>query len=66
MKDREYMRSAIAGAIGAFAGETRTTPWSCSATGRLCRSAGAPSVLELAEANVTMLRTLTGHRPDDD
>jgi hypothetical protein len=66
MKEREYMRSAIAGAIGAL--RRGDEDYALVLFGRLAGSAGLPvrqGVLELADANVTMLRTLTGHKPDD-
>lgn len=66
MKDRDYMRSAIAGAIGAL--RRGDEDYALVLFGRLAGSAGLPvrqGVLELADANVIMLRTLTGHRPDD-
>ncbi|HEX4721614.1 MAG TPA: hypothetical protein VH333_03810 [Pseudonocardiaceae bacterium] len=67
MKDRDYMRTAIAGAIVALrkGDEQRALVL----FGRLAGSAGLPvrqGVLELADANVSMLRTLTGHQPEDD
>src|SRR5712671_6137500 len=67
MKDQDYMRSAIAGAIGAL--RRGDEDYALVLFGRLAGSAGLPvrqGVLELADANVTMLRTLTGHRPEDD
>jgi hypothetical protein len=66
MKDRDYMRSAIAGAIGAL--RRGDEDHALVLFGRLAGSAGLPvrqGVLELADANVTMLRTLTDHQPDD-
>jgi hypothetical protein len=67
MKDRDYMRSAITGAIGAL--RRGDEDYALVLFGRLAGSAGLPvreGVLELADANVTMLRTLTGHQPNDD
>jgi hypothetical protein len=67
MKDRDYMRSAIAGAIGAL--RRGDEDYALALFGRLAGSAGLPvrqGVLELADANVAMLRTLTGHESDDD
>ncbi|HYS41683.1 MAG TPA: hypothetical protein VEO01_39210 [Pseudonocardiaceae bacterium] len=67
MKDQDYMRSAIAGAIGAL--RRGDEDYALVLFGRLAGSAGLPvrqGVLELADANVTMLRSLTGHQPNDD
>ncbi len=67
MKDRDYMRSAIAGAIGAL--RRGDEDYALVLFGRLAGSAGLPvrqGVLELADANVTMLKTLTGHKSEDD
>jgi hypothetical protein len=67
MKDRDYMRSAIAGAIGAL--RRGDEDYALVLFGRLAGSAGLPvrqGVLELADANVTMLRALTGHKDDDE
>ena len=67
MNDRDYMRAAIAGAIGAL--RKGDEQQALVLFGRLAGAAGLPvrqGVLELADANVTMLRTLTGHEPDDD
>lgn len=67
MNDRDFMRTAIAGAIGALRkGDERAA---LVLFGKLAGAAGLPvrqGVLELADANVSMLRTLTGHQPDDD
>jgi hypothetical protein len=67
MNDRDHMRAAIAGAIGAL--RKGDEQHALVLFGRLAGSAGLPvrqGVLELADANVTMLRTLTGHQEDDD
>lgn len=67
MNDRDYMRAAIAGAIGAL--RKGDEQHALVLFGRLAGAAGLPvraGVLELADANVAMLRTLTGHQPDDD
>jgi hypothetical protein len=67
MKDRDHMRSAIAGAIGAL--RRGDEDHALVLFGRLAGSAGLPirqGVLELADANVTMLRTLTGHESEDE
>jgi len=67
MNDRDYMRSVIAGAICAL--RRGDEQQALVLFGKLAGAAGLPvrhGVLELAEANVSMLRTLTGHRPGDD
>ena len=67
MNDRDYMRSVIAGAICAL--RKGDDQQALALFGKLAGTAGLPvrqGVLELADANVSMLRTLTGHRPGDD
>jgi hypothetical protein len=67
MNDRDYMRASIAGAIGAL--RKGDEQHALVLFGRLAGATGMPvrdGVLELAEANVTMLRALTGHRDDDE
>jgi len=67
MNDRDYMRSVIAGAIGAL--RKGAEQQALALFGKLAGTEGLPvrqGVLELAEANVSMLRTLTGHGPDED
>jgi hypothetical protein len=67
MNDRDYMRASIAGAIGAL--RKGDEQHALVLFGRLAGAAGMPvrqGVLELAEANVSMLRTLTGHQGGDE
>jgi hypothetical protein len=67
MDERELLRSAIAGAVGAVRRGDEDD--ALVRFGRLAGSAGLTlreSVLELANANVEMLVTLTGHDRDED
>jgi hypothetical protein len=67
MDDRDYMRASIAGAIGAL--RKGDEQHALVLFGRLAGAAGLPvrqGVLELAEANVSMLRSLTGHQGEDE
>ena len=67
MNERDVLRSAIAGAVGAVRrGDEEDA---LVRFGRLAGSSGLSlrdSVLELAGANVEMLLTLTGHDADDE
>jgi hypothetical protein len=65
MDNRELLRSAIAGAVGAV--RRGDEDEALVRFGRLAGTSGLTlrdSVLELAEANVEMLLTLTGHDTD--
>jgi hypothetical protein len=67
MNERELLRIAIAGAVGAVRRGDEDD--ALVRFGRLAASTGLTlrdSVLELAEANVEMLLTLTDHESDDD
>ncbi|HVV24154.1 MAG TPA: hypothetical protein VHF06_32265 [Pseudonocardiaceae bacterium] len=67
MDDRELLRTAIAGAVGAVRRGDEDD--ALVRFGRLAGTTGLTlrdSVLELAGANVEMLLTLTGHDCDDD
>lgn len=67
MDDRELLRTAIAGAVGAVRRGDEDD--ALVRFGRLAGTTGLTlrdSVLELAGANVEMLLTLTGHDRDDD
>jgi hypothetical protein len=67
MEERDVLRNAIAGAVGAVRRGDEDD--ALVRFGRLAGSSGLrlrDSVLELAEANVEMLLTLTGHDVHDD
>lgn len=67
MDERDVLRTAIAGALGAVRRGDEDS--ALVQFGRLANTSGLSlrdSVLELAEANVEMLLTITGHESDDD